>query len=300
MQIAEVASHHDSTRLSGVVTWIGGKTNHLKWLLPMIPYSLTFVDVFGGSAAVLLARTPSNTDVYNDLDCRLVNFFRVLQNPEKRTKLLDKLDYTLYSREELRLALEIKDNPSDDVEAAWSFFVMTNQMFGDSIQHKIGSWGYGLNDSHSQPMRWQSRIRRLDKFIKRLKASYIESLDGIKCIKKYDTPTTVFYCDPPYVLSTRKDLVLYKHEVDDQYHIDLLRCLLECKGAVVLSGYHNPIYDDMLSKWQLNEKPTTSSLAGRIRGSKTYGVGNISKYAARIECVWRNARAMELCDDSLF
>lgn len=302
IEIAEVDAPHDAGVPSGLVAWIGGKTTHLGWLLPMIPYSLTYAEPFGGSAAVLLARKPSRNDIYNDLDCRLVNLFRVLQDAEKCEKLLNKLDFTLYSRAELAKALSVNDHPEahDDMDRAWAFFVMCEQMLGANINHREGSWGYGINESYPQPKRWQSRIRRLDRFTQRVKASYIENIDGIQCIRKYDSPTTVFYCDPPYVFSSRKDSDCYRHETSDQYHLELLQCLLECQGAVVLSGYHSELYDNQLKKWHLNERPTTSSLAGRVRGSKTSGVGNVTKFASRTECVWRNPRAMELCNDNLF
>lgn len=302
IDIASVDAPKDANVPSGLVSWIGGKTSHLGWLLPMIPYDLTYCEPFGGSAAVLLARNPSKNDVYNDLDNRLVNLFRVLQDAENCKKLLDKLELTLYARAELEQALHINEHPEDynDTDKAWAFFVMCEQMMGANIQHQLGSWGIAIGDSYPQPKRWQSRIRRLPKFIDRIKATYIENIDGIECIKKYDSANTVFYCDPPYVLSARKERCCYKHETNDDFHYALLRCLHSCQGAVVISGYHCELYDQLLGNWHLNELPTTSNLVGRVRGSKACGVGNISKLALRTECVWRNKKAMELSNDNLF
>jgi DNA adenine methylase len=59
------------------ITWFGGKSRQLHWLLPLFPPHQVFVDVFGGSGAVLLGKPPSPVDVYNDIDGRLVNLFRV-------------------------------------------------------------------------------------------------------------------------------------------------------------------------------------------------------------------------------
>jgi len=46
--------------------WPGSKMKMMDWILSEFPEHKCFVDVFGGSGAVLLNKTPSNNDVYND------------------------------------------------------------------------------------------------------------------------------------------------------------------------------------------------------------------------------------------
>jgi DNA adenine methylase len=58
--------------------WYGGKYSHLDWLLPLLPPSQHFCDVFGGSAAVIINRPPAPVETYNDIHSEVVNFFRVL------------------------------------------------------------------------------------------------------------------------------------------------------------------------------------------------------------------------------
>lgn len=80
--------------------WYGGKTSHLKFLLPLInstPHS-TYVESFGGSAAVLLNKEPSGVEVYNDIYSDVVNFFRILR--DKKDELIESISLTPYSREE--------------------------------------------------------------------------------------------------------------------------------------------------------------------------------------------------------
>lgn len=50
--------------------WYGGKFSHLKWLLPLLPHAHHYCEPFGGSAAVLLNRSPSPVETYKDIDGR--------------------------------------------------------------------------------------------------------------------------------------------------------------------------------------------------------------------------------------
>ena len=63
--------------------WYGGKYSHLDWLLPLLPPSQHFCDVFGGSAAVIINRRPSPVETYNDIHSEVVNFFRVLRDQKE-------------------------------------------------------------------------------------------------------------------------------------------------------------------------------------------------------------------------
>lgn len=77
-------------------------------LLPLIPPHHTYVEVFGGGAALLFNKEPSPVEVYNDIDGNLVNFFRVLRDPEKFQRFYQLLQLTPYSREEFRYCFNPK------------------------------------------------------------------------------------------------------------------------------------------------------------------------------------------------
>ena len=49
-----------------------------------------YIEIFGGSGAVLLGKEPSKFEVYNDIEGELVNFFRVVKN--RPAELLLELD----------------------------------------------------------------------------------------------------------------------------------------------------------------------------------------------------------------
>ena len=71
-----------------------------------------YIEIFGGSGAVLLGKEPSKFEVYNDIEGELVNFFRVVKN--RPAELLLELDLLpLNSREEFASWLHFHDGGNE-------------------------------------------------------------------------------------------------------------------------------------------------------------------------------------------
>jgi DNA adenine methylase len=91
--------------------------------------------------------------------------------------------------------------------------------------------------------------------VSRLQGIVIENRDAKLVMAAHDTPETLHYVDPPYVLSTRSDPSKdYHTELSDDDHAELLQFLRTLKGAVILSGYPHPDYDAALSDWHRVER----------------------------------------------
>lgn len=227
-------------------SWYGGKTNHLKFILPNLPKCKHFVDVFGGGASVILAREPSLIETYNDLDSEVVNFFKVLR--DNRSELIEKLELTPYSREEYKLSL---GDQLDDVERARRFFVKAASAYSGC--YATSSWAYSKNDTRGgradRVARFQLGVSRLDDIANRLMEVQIENDDGIKIIERYDSPKTLFYCDPPYLHDTRTNSHVYKVECNRQYHKELAATLCNIEGKAAISGYSSELYDEIYAGW---------------------------------------------------
>lgn len=97
----------------------------------------------------------------------------------------------------------------------------------------------------------------------------IEEYHNSRIINEHDNEDVFIYCDPPYVLSTRKEH-LYNYDMTDEQHIELLEVLKRHKGKILISGYDNKLYNKMLKNWH-KETIVTSSERGK-----------------RIECLWMN------------
>ena len=232
--------------------WVGGKTYHLLWLLPIIDgiRHTTYVEPYGGSAAVLLNKKPSRVEVYNDLCEDVVEFFKTLR--DHRDDLLPLLDLTPYSREEFAEAC--KDHGEDDVERARRFYIRARQVrTGFGSVATPGRWCYGKDQScqgKALPVaRWLSGVGKLAKVAERIRHVRIESMDGIEVMRKHDSKDTLHYVDPPYLMAARSGWKVYRFEMEEKKHVELLAFLKTLKGRVVLSGYANPMYSNALKGW---------------------------------------------------
>jgi DNA adenine methylase len=274
--------------------WAGGKGNLVRWLIQYVPSGHTYVEPFAGAASVFWhLPTPFPVEVLNDLDGDIVNLYRVLQDRAKFEELAHRLIFTPYARAEFVRALQtLKDPNASDIDRAWAFFVARNQGFsgvGDSQGEWARAIGLVRNNMAATTSKWRSRLKLLSFWHERLSRVQIDHTDGIACIQYWDTPYTVFYIDPPYVLETRKDRSLYKNEPDLAYHERLVETILAAKGKVMLSCYDHPVYSPLTKAgWHRLTKATVAHMAGKTRQSKLQGLGSAKAHVPRTETLYLN------------
>jgi DNA adenine methylase len=281
-------------RIMAPFKWPGGKGNLVKWIIQYIPHGHIYVEPFAGAASVFWhLPKPFAVEVLNDIDTDVINMYKVLKDRDKFEILFHNIVYTPYARSEFGRAIQILKNPDlNDIDRAWAFFVRQNQGFsGFGISES--NWSRALystnKDMTKNVSQWRSRLKILSFWHERLKKVNIYNIDAIQCIRNWDTPDTVFYLDPPYILDTRKTRSIYKKELDLSYHKRLVDTLLSVKGKVVLSCYDHPTYDPLVETgWQKITIDTVCHMAGKNRGSKTRGVGNLKLHASRRETLYMN------------
>ena len=179
--------------------WYGGKYSHLDWLLPLLPETLHFCDVFGGSAAVLINRNPAPVETYNDLDSELVTFFRVLR--DQKEALIEAIGLTPFSREELARACTEPAVGLPDLERARRFFVRARQVrTGLAQTASAGRWAHCLLTSRAgmagAVSRWLGSIEDLSAIAQRLLRVQIENAPALEILARYDSPETSILLRP--------------------------------------------------------------------------------------------------------
>lgn len=265
-------------------SWFGGK----QWLTRIIhrytPPHSCFIDLFAGSACILLAKPRTPIEVINDLDSGVVNFYRVLRDSEKFPELQRLVSLTPYSREEFNHCKKFWEDYADDVQRAWAWFVSARQarngLYGGSWSRETADHRRGIAMNVS---RWLSGIDALPEVHKRLQGVQIENQDFRKILNKFDSAQTWFYADPPYVQSTRSD-TRYHEDMNDSDHLDLGGLLLDLKGMCLLSGYETSIYEPLeISGWKREEFKTvcyTSPIPRSEPGEES------NQRPPRKECLW--------------
>lgn len=267
------------TVTSPAIRYHGGKFRLAPWILGFFPEHRIYVEPFGGAAGVMIQKPRAYSEVYNDLDDELVNFFRVVQDAGQRQQLVEALVFTPYARREFELAWEPAAEP---VERARRLVIRAQMGFGSAGATK-GTTGFRIDTKREYETAqgvWARYPASLAALGQRLAGVLIEHRPAVEVLAAQDSRETLFYVDPPYVHQTRcritrKDSARgYRHEMDDADHQALLDALRGLQGMVVLSGYPHPLYDEALAGWDCHQTPARIS-AGR--GT-----------AVRTECVWLN------------
>ena len=263
--------------------WYGGKYSHLDWLLPLLPATTHYCEPFGGSGAVLINRPPAPVETFNDIDGDIANFFRVLR--DNKEALLETIGLTPFSREELRIAVMESTAEISDLERARRFFVRARQVrTGLAQTASEGRWAHcklttraGMAGAVS---RWLGSVEGLAEIAQRLLRVQIENAPAIEVIQRYDSPETLFYCDPPYVHASRSDTNAYAYEMSDAEHRELAYALRNVQGKVALSGYAGELMDELYGDWARIEAPS--------RPAHSTNTGADNKKQSRTEVLWIN------------
>lgn len=261
--------------LRPLIRYHGGKFRIADWIISHFPSHEIYVEPFGGAASVLFAKTPSKTEVYNDLDDDVVNLFKVLRDKELSLELAKQLDFTPYSRTEF---YEARNESDDPVERARRLVIRAQMGFGSAGATK-NKTGFRLDTQRGGSnivSIWGEQPKVITEAAKRLKKVMVENRDALKVIEDHDSDNTLFFVDPPYVLDTRNmSGKAYRHEMNNREHEQLIELLIQLKGKVIVCGYEHPIYKKL----------------GWSKVTKTVSAAGQSGSVLREEVLWINPQA---------
>lgn len=226
---------------------------------------------------MLLNRNPAPIETYNDLDGEVCNFFRVLR--EHGDELTRAIALTPFSREEFGLACTL-DPEATPLERARRFYIRARQVrTGLAQTATIGRWANCKDTSRTGMSgvisRWLGGVEQLPAIAERLIRVQIENRPAADVIRLYDSKRTLFYCNPPYVHSTRGDSKAYKHEMNDERHAEIAAVLNRAQGKIAFSNYDCEMLDELYPapKWhKFKSAPRT----------------NHATKGTRLEVLWTN------------
>jgi DNA adenine methylase len=117
------------------------------------------------------------------------------------------------------------------------------QTFAPTVRTRLRG---GRNDGVNA---WWNAIDGLDAVHHRLQSVKVLNRPSLEVLRSEDTPATLFYLDPPYLHETRSANEVYRDEMTDDDHRELLDTIRSLKGKAMLSGYPSDLYDTALASW---------------------------------------------------
>lgn len=238
------------------IRYFGAKWQLAEWIIDQFPPHDLYVEPYCGGASVFFRKQPAAIEVLNDLNGDLVHFFDVLRT--RTDEFVRAIELTPVSLAEYERSWEPTNDP---LERARRFYIRSWQAFGSGgIKGKTG-WRRQLSSNRGSSVThdW-ARISGLWLGAMRLKQALLDRDNALAIIKRYDGPKTLFYVDPPYLLSARaRSTNRYSHEMDEAAHRELASVLRAVSGAVILSGYDSALYRELYADWRCVSKTNTTN-----------------------------------------
>ncbi len=239
------------------------------------PHKL-FVEPYFGAGHVLFAKDPEDSsEIVNDLDRELTNFWDVIKDKDKFDEFKFLIALTPFSEIEYHRA---KVFPEEPPARAVAFFIrnrMSRQALEQDYATPTRRLRSGMNEHVSA---YLGAVDGLPILHERLQRVQIYNRPALELILQTDGPDTFFYLDPPYMEETRESVGQYKFEMTDSDHVRLLFVLSKIKGKFLLSGYPSAIYEDARQRY--GWKSLTFDVPNHSSSSK--------KKETKSETVWYN------------
>lgn len=240
-----------------MLSYIGGKSRIGTWIRNYVSNDVeTYVEPFSGMFWVFFKlELPKyknlKTVVYNDFNPLNVNLFKCVKdynnfyNVIKNYRSQDKKLFQQFQKEIFHPDFKVDLSKLDYDTAAKYAYILTQVWSGTNpekgkfidlkgkYKSKFDSFKGKLVDK-----KWQNYFDKIH---------ICENLDFQQVIEKYDSPTTYFYCDPPYY---KTEDYYANHEFGIKTHERLANSLKSMKGKFSLSYYHFEQLDEWFPKEQ--------------------------------------------------
>jgi len=259
------------------IRYFGGKNGFSNKIIKHFPenyQTMTYVEPFCGSSAMLFAKEKSPVEFINDIDQNIYSLFKVLIDPEIFQEFKKLCDLSLYHEDINR---EYSDDLKKEIpilERAYKFFYVNRTSYN-------GVGGFSGSNVIRRKMSksvsdYLSSIDGLYEIHDRLSSVVINHVDALELIQKWDKENIFMYLDSPYANETRSS-GRYKHDFTDEMQNRYLDILINIKNAkLLISGYN-------CERYSILEKNGFKRVDMEIKTQNTNREGK-----SKIESLWMN------------
>jgi DNA adenine methylase len=263
------------------LSYIGGKSRIGTWIRSYIPNDIeTYVEPFSGMFWVFFRLELPNYPhlknvIYNDFNPLNVNLFNCIKNYTEFYQVIK--DYKSQNKELFEKFQDEIFNPDfvvdlsqPDYDTAAKYAYILSQVWSGTNPEK-GKFIDLKGKYRSKFDSFKSKLvdKKWQKYFDKI--TICESMDFEEVIKKYDSPKTYFYCDPPYF---KTENYYANHEFGITTHQRLADTLKSINGKFSLSYYYFDNLEEWFSKdeyiWQ--SKEFSKAAMAKSGKSQTKGV----------------------------
>ena len=239
------------------VKYHGGKYYLCRWITQQFPVHDVYVEPFGGAASVLLNKPRAKKEVYNDSEYSIYNLMLMLRDESERLlSLLKTVKYEKENYERMRGIYKSSEfdelDPLQQAVITYSVrrmsrgglcgtFCWSSRIYGDGVPGELHGW--------------LTSLEQLPDVAERLQGVEILNEDATNLLKNFDSPTTLYYLDPPYPKKTRVFQNAYRKEMNEEDHRRLAESANGLSGTVAISSYPSVLYEELFGAWRRLEKP---------------------------------------------
>jgi len=271
-----------------MLSYIGGKSKIGKWIVPFYDKDMeTYVEVFGGMFWCFfnmdLKEFPNlKKVVYNDFNPLNYNLFKCIQNPTELLGAINSIDCqkfgveitpSIYKEQFINFQAEIfAENfrvEHGNYEVAAKYVYILTQVFSGS-KPETSSFIDLKGKYKSKYLTFRDKLLKPDWIEHFLKITHVENMDFAEVIKKYDSPKTYFYVDPPY---WKTENYYSNHDFDRQDHERLSKSLISMEGKFSLSYYDFPLLSEWFPKDTYTWEKKEFAKAAAAKKGKTQTMG---------------------------
>ena len=228
-----------------LVPYLGEKSKFANFIIPNIPKNIsTYVEPFGGMFGIFFALDFTKFNdvkfIYNDKNNLNYLLFKNLQND----RFIDLVNSTEVDEDYYRSCLKNLITEKDEELLSLYWLVILTC----SSPYEIGKDSWRSNSEFGIfKMKYKAYQYHLSKI------NGIYNLDYKDIINKYDSESTFFYVDPPYM---GKEEYYINHDFNKETHKELAEFLNNIKGKFLLSYYYFDGIEELYPNCRFDSKIT--------------------------------------------
>lgn len=247
------------TRLKLPVSRIGGKDRIRNQIVALMPKHKTYVDVFGGSLAILFAKNESLVEVVNDKDENWTNLYKMLK--KHPVEIRNRLDELPVSRQVFN-QFQKEPIPKNDIDRVVRMIYMSKLAYNSD-----GRNNFTITKDKNQARRLRKIQDELLFVSDRLKNVTIEQMDWTYILRNYAGKDTLFYVDSPYIIRGKRK-GLYELGFTQRDNKELADRIHQTEGAFMVSHSQNKLFDKWYADFNKHEIVAVKASGKEVEGKK--------------------------------